>query len=91
MGPGQSPFGQGAEDDVPHFDREGHFNTHKRNSARYQRRRERNMAEGYVPSGDAPRGTLANFLFVGGIISLGVFVPSLLFERRVRKKGKEDR
>jgi len=89
MGLGQTPFGQGAENDVPHFDREGHFNTHMRNSARYQRRRDRN--QGHVPSGEMPRGTLGNFLFVGGIISLGIFVPSLLFERMVRKKGQEER
>jgi len=87
MGPGQAPFGQGEMNDVPHFDRAGHLKTQEKHSQRWQKRR--GMGEGYVPSGEAPRGTLANFLFVGGIISLGVFVPSFLFERMVRRNRKE--
>jgi curved DNA-binding protein CbpA len=87
MGPGQSPFGHGEENDVPHFDREGHLNTQQRHSERWRRRK----GMEYVPSGESPRSTLANFLFVGGIISLGIFVPSFLFERMVRRKGKEER
>lgn len=46
------------------------------------------MHEDYVPAGDAPRSGLANFLFVGGIISLGVFFPALLFERFATRKTK---
>jgi hypothetical protein len=89
MGPGQSPFGRSEENEIPHFDREGHLNTQRRQSERWRRRR--GMEEGYVPSGEAPRGTLVNFLFVGGIISLGIFVPSLLVQRMVRRQGKEER
>jgi hypothetical protein len=88
MGPGQVPFGQGEENDVPHFDREGHLNTQRRQSERFHRRK--GIEDGYVPSGEVPRGTMANFLFVGGIIGLGIFVPSLLFQRMTRK-GKEER
>jgi len=88
MGPGQTPFGQGEENDVPHFDREGHLNTQQKHSERW-RRRKKGME--YVPSGESSRSTLANFLFVGGIISLGIFVPSFLFERTVRKTRKEER
>jgi len=89
MGPGQTPLGQREENDVPHFDREAHLKTQEKHSERWQRRR--GMGEGYVPTGEGPRGTLANFLFVGGIISLGVFVPSFLFERIVRRRGKEEK
>lgn len=86
MGPGQTPFGQGQMNNVPHFDREGHFRTHENQDRRRQRRRGR--GGDYVPS-EAPRGMLANFLFVGGIISLGVFIPSYLFEKMARKNRNE--
>ena len=82
MGPGQRPWDHG--NDVPHFDKEGHFRTHDN----YDRRRKRRTSQDYTPVGET-RGTLANFLFVGGIISLGVFVPSYLFERFTRKAKAE--
>lgn len=82
MGPGQRPWDHG--NDVPHFDKEGHFRTHDN----YDRRRKRRISEDYIPERET-RGTLANFLFVGGIISLGVFVPSYLFERFTRKTKSE--
>jgi hypothetical protein len=88
MGPGQTPLGQGLENDVPHFDREGHLSTQQRHSERWRRRK----GMEYVPSGESPRSTLANFLFVGGIISLGIFVPSFIFEKMMaRRKRKEER
>jgi hypothetical protein len=87
MGTGQAPFGQGLENDVPHFDREGHLNTQRRHSERWKKRREGE----WVPSGESPRSTLANFLFVGGIISLGIFVPSFVFEKMVKGKGRDER
>ena len=88
MGPGQQPFGHW-DNDVPHFNRERHFRTQESQ----EKRRRRRINEEYVPEG-ATTGYLANFLFVGGIISLGVFVPSFLFETFVRspsrKHGKEE-
>lgn len=89
MGPGQSPFGQGEENDVPHFDREGHLNTQRRQNERWRKRQR--IEDGHVPAGEVPRGTLANFLFVGGIISFGIFVPSFLFDTVVRRKGKKEK
>jgi hypothetical protein len=71
-------------DDVPHFDREGHFRTHDN----YDKRRQRRMKNNFVPT-EETRGTLAQFVFVGSIISLGVFVPSLLFEKFTRKPKVE--
>ena len=82
MGPGQQPWNHG--NDVPHFDKEGHYRMHDN----YDRRRRRRMSEDHVPVGET-RGTLANFLFVGGIVSLGVFVPSFLFERFTRNAKSE--
>lgn len=72
MGPGQRPFGY--DNDVPHFDREGHFRTH----TNQEQRRQRRMSQGYTPRGPE-NSTLANFIFVGSIISLGVFIPTLFF------------
>ncbi|KAK0107116.1 hypothetical protein ONS95_003823 [Cadophora gregata] len=85
MGHGQKPWGHDETHDVPHFDRDGHYRTQENHSRRWQRRR--GMEDGQVPAGEMPRSMLANFFFVGGIISLGVLVPSLLFEN-MRKKEK---
>ncbi|KAF8862338.1 DnaJ-domain-containing protein [Acephala macrosclerotiorum] len=79
MGHGQSPGGYGHWNDVPHFDREGHTRTHENNTRRWARRK--GMQDGWVPEAGAPRGTLANFLFVGGIVGVAVLVPALIFER----------
>ncbi|KAH7356673.1 DnaJ domain-containing protein [Rhexocercosporidium sp. MPI-PUGE-AT-0058] len=88
MGPGQKPWGHDEVNDVPHFDREGHYRTQENHSRRWQRRRV--MEDRHVPAGEVPRSMLANFLFVGGILSLGVFVPSLLFEKMTRRgKGEK--
>ncbi|KAH7407732.1 hypothetical protein BKA64DRAFT_429203 [Cadophora sp. MPI-SDFR-AT-0126] len=88
MGPGQKPWGHDETHDVPHFDREGHYRTQENHSRRWQRRR--GMEDRQVPAGEAPRSMLANFLFVGGIISLGVLVPSLVFEKMTRR-GKNEK
>ena len=80
MGYGQKPWGHERTDDVSHFDREGHSRTHEH----YDKRRRQKMREGFAPTDDT-RGTFANFLFVGGIVSLGVFIPSLVFERLTAK------
>ena len=82
MGPGQRPFGHG--NDVPHFDRDGHFRTH----SNQEKRRQSRLSRGFVPTG-AGSSTVADFFFVGGIISLGVLLPSWLFERMIRKKNVE--
>jgi len=74
--------------DVPHFDREGHIRTHENNTRRWARRK--GMEDGWMPEQGAPRGTLANFLFVGGIISLGILVPALVFEKMTKGGRKED-
>lgn len=84
MGPGQAPFGN--VNDVPHFDPEGHFRTH----TAHERRRRRRSSNHGVPT-DRGRGTFVNFIFVGSIISLGVFIPSFIIEKFRRKKTKADK
>jgi len=73
--------------DVPHFDREGHTRTHENNTRRWAKRK--GMEDGWIPEQGAPRGLLANFLFVGGIISLGILVPSFVLEGVM--KGKREK
>ena len=77
---GKHPVWQ--DNDVPHFDRDGHFRTHTNHEQRRQSKR---------PQNDAPAGpessTLANFLFVGSIISMGIFIPSLVLEKMNRKNN----
>jgi hypothetical protein len=62
--------------DVPHFDREGHFRMHEK----YDQRRRNRMNDHSEPAEDT-RGMFAQFVFVGSVISLGVFVPGFLFEK----------
>ncbi|PBP21716.1 DnaJ domain-containing protein [Diplocarpon rosae] len=81
MGPGQTPWGHDESNDVPHFDREGHHRTQEKHSRRWHRRK--GMEDRQVPAGDMPRSMLANFLFVGGVLSLGILVPSLLFGKNI--------
>lgn len=85
MGPGQMGWGHG--NDVPHFDKEGHFRTHEQ--IENEKRKHRRVKPEHVPIGEG-KGMFAQFLFISGIISLGVLVPSLIFERMTQssKEGK---
>lgn len=87
MGPGQKSWRHDELYDVPHWDRDGHFRTQERHSRRWQRRK--GMEDRQVGDGDVPRSMLANFFFVGGIISLGIFVPSFLFEKLTRRRSEK--
>lgn len=90
-GPGTSPgmgYGQGPQGyEVPHFDREGHTRTHENNTRRWARRQ--GMKDGWIPSEAAPRGTFANFLFVGGILSVGIVVPTMIIEKMMSANRSE--
>ncbi|KAI9710213.1 MAG: hypothetical protein M1812_007485 [Candelaria pacifica] len=70
------------DNDVPHFDREGHFRTQEQQDERRRRR----MSEGTTIS-EGGGSVLINFLFVGGIVSLAIFIPTL-FERKATRKGQ---
>lgn len=82
MGPGQQPFGPSSN--VPHFDREGHFRTHMNN----ENRRRRRMSDAYIPN-EPGSGVWANFLLVSTIVSVGILLPSFLFERMTRKNRSD--
>lgn len=76
MGPGQRPYGQRRTDDeVPHFDREGHERTQRRYDARRARRRE--MAHGLNPFGTEP-SSVANFMIVSAVLLIATFGPYLV-------------
>ncbi|KAI9798325.1 MAG: hypothetical protein M1833_004897 [Piccolia ochrophora] len=77
-------WSQAGEDyDVPHFDRQGHFRTQEEQD----RRRQQRIAEGFIPF-DGGGSTLVNFLFVGGIVFLGVVVPTVVVDA-IFKRGNE--
>lgn len=46
--------------------------------------------EDYVPAGTVPRGHIGNFIFVGTILAVGVFVPAWLVEKWRNRRKKED-
>lgn len=64
----------GRSDDVPHFNRTGHFRTQEYQELRRQSRRRR--GDNFEPR--LNEGMFINFAFVGGIIMLAVVIPSLL-------------
>lgn len=73
MGPGQNPF-RGAQDDVPHFDREGHERTGRRaEEARTSRRRTR--MDGQEVHVEGERGQAGMFFVIGGILAASFLVP----------------
>ncbi|KAI1140208.1 DnaJ-domain-containing protein [Hypoxylon sp. FL0543] len=76
MGPGQTPFGHGAE--VPHFDRESHERTGRHSDRRRAARRAH--VEGKQVGPDLERGTAGMFFVIGGVLVLSVLVP-LAFSR----------
>ncbi|KAK7951780.1 Chaperone protein DnaJ [Apiospora aurea] len=72
MGPGQDPF-KGSQDDVPHFDREGHERTGRRTEeARTSRRR---MRTDGLDAIEAERGAMGMFFIIGGILLTSFLVP----------------
>lgn len=73
MGPGQDPF-KGSQDDVPHFDREGHERTGRRtDEARTTRRRMR--ADGAHDAIETEKGPMGMFFVIGGILLTSFLVP----------------
>ncbi|KZF25689.1 DnaJ-domain-containing protein [Xylona heveae TC161] len=74
----------GLDDDVPHFDRERHLRSQEQQEVR-RRRREASKSHIREPGGSV----LINFILVGGVLSLAIFLPGL-FERKFQKKKKDD-
>ena len=83
----------GGDNDVPHFDSRGHYQTHETLEQRRLRMRQRvrRSAEdeaGY--GGNGGGGPIFNFILVSGILAIGFGVSSLVVgERTPKKKSKE--
>ncbi|OTB16738.1 hypothetical protein K445DRAFT_317027 [Daldinia sp. EC12] len=77
MGPGQTPYGRGAEQDVPHFD-------HRRAA----RRAHLDSAHVTVES---ERGTTGMFFVIGGVLALSVLGPFAIGRMWNRGSGGGDK
>jgi len=84
MGPGQTGWGHG--NDVPHFDKEGHFRTHEQ----YEKRRRRRMEEEGLPTGPIT-GPFGQFFLVSAIVAVGITIPSLIFGKLSGKSNKDNK
>lgn len=91
MGPGGDPFGH--QDDVPHFDRQGHHRTQRReDERRWQRTHRTRRAVDDDNVEFEPQMSLgAHFMIVMGILATSFAVPALYlrFARSGRKKKRE--
>jgi len=91
MGPGQKPWGHG--NDVPHFDKEGHFGTQESIDQRRRRRRER--AQDGAASEDYGRGRgmgmLGQFVLISGVVGFAVYMPVLVFEMSYKRDRKREK
>ncbi|MCJ1350948.1 MAG: hypothetical protein MMC33_000930 [Icmadophila ericetorum] len=89
FGPGQShPTRMGWTNDVPHFDRDGHYRTQEQQDARRRRRMEQETGVYERDTGDI----LLRFLGVGAIIMFAGAVPMMVggfFEDTRGKRRKE--
>jgi len=84
MGFGDTPFGKGWENDVPHFDRDGHYRTH----LNQDRRRRRRSVPGNGSSGVESGGVLANFVIVCTVLGFVTFAPAMAYSQVGQKKDK---
>lgn len=74
----------GFENDVPHFDHQGHFRTQQQ----YEQRRRKRMAEQFVPVKEGA-GPWANFFFVSGILTIAFGLPSVVIAA-IAQPGRRD-
>jgi curved DNA-binding protein CbpA len=82
MGYGQQPYGPA--NDVPHFDRDGHFRTH----SNHEKRRMSRHVQEEIPS-EPSTGIVGNFFLISGILTFGILLPGFVFERLTRKSDRE--
>lgn len=82
MGPGSNPFrAHRKDDDVPHFDREAHGRTHRRED---ERRYERRRAMGDDDVEFEPQTSLTGHFFIVMGILVATFVAPLVYLQVVR-------
>ena len=84
FGPGQARAGW--DNDVPHFDREGH----RRTQDQQERRRILRRRTGEDDMGYGGASMLIQFLLVGGVVCAAFSLPAL-FERRIERGHRENR
>ncbi|KAG9242586.1 hypothetical protein BJ878DRAFT_514716 [Calycina marina] len=85
MGTGQQPWGHG--NDVPHFDKRGHFKTQEGVLGRRKMRGVLGDEDaGVSEEGGGGQGPMGLFLWIGALVGLSVLVPSLVGVRAGRKK-----
>ena len=82
--PGQAQAGW--DNDVPHFDREGH----RRTQDQQERRRILRRRTGEDDMGYGGASMLIQFLLVGGVVCAAFSLPTL-FERRIERVHRENR
>ncbi|KAI2627333.1 DnaJ-domain-containing protein [Hypomontagnella submonticulosa] len=99
MGPGQSPFGPGGAEEVPHFDRA----SHERTGRQIDRRRAARQAtvDGHAVGIEPERGTAGMFFVIGGVLVLSVMAPVVVGklwrgngsgdDKKSENKGKKSR
>ncbi|KAI1808977.1 DnaJ-domain-containing protein [Daldinia bambusicola] len=98
MGPGQTPYGRGMEDEVPHFDRASHERTGRHIDRRRAARRAGLDGGGGSGSGgggsssthvdaEPERGTTGMFFLIGGVLALSVLGPFAVGRMWARGSG----
>ncbi|KAI1467934.1 DnaJ-domain-containing protein [Daldinia caldariorum] len=87
MGPGQTPYGRGAEDDVSHFDRASHERTGRHIDRRRAARRAGLDGSGTHVDVESERGTAGMFFLIGGVLALSVLGPYAIGRMWTRGSG----
>ena len=71
---------------MPYFDRDGHFRTQEQQE---KRRRRRFEEEGGYDYGRGS-GMLINFILVGGVLSMALFLPAIFETKGAARRKRED-
>jgi mannosyl-oligosaccharide alpha-1,2-mannosidase len=90
MGAGQSADYAEYSQEIPHFDREGHLRTQRRQESRKRAKMKGTVMEDAMPSSSL----VGQFFLVGGLIVFGAWFPFWLAKtvsggRREKKEKKE--
>ncbi|KAL8720348.1 MAG: hypothetical protein Q9225_002776 [Loekoesia sp. 1 TL-2023] len=83
FGPGGAS--EGLDNDVPHFDREGHIRTQEQQDQR-RGRRVGEVATDYSTGGNI----VLNFFLVSGILALTILIPTVIVRRRHPRQSNDD-
>ncbi|KAF5001696.1 hypothetical protein FGRMN_864 [Fusarium graminum] len=78
MGPGDDPFGH--QDDVPHFDREGHTRTHRREDQRRKDRRYKRAVGDDDIEFEPQTSITGHFIIISGILATTLLAPLIYIQ-----------